>query len=199
MLRLKQRLRRFNRPQYVRKSALIPSIVYVSSFAIETTCHASSGQMITGYTADPSVQYRLASGNSSAIVCIPATSKAGVTPCPTINRLSRAIAITTKAAPFLLKERKEFIHLDQLARRCVTDGCGEVRRHLGHPVGDTLMDDAEQSADGPQAHSFEIEPDGLLMDRDAVALFLRSGSKVTLAGTTAKALTARAVVPSRTA
>ena len=43
------------------------------------------------------------------------------------------------------------------------------------------MDDTEQATDGTQTHSFKIEPDGVLMDGDAMSLFFRSGSKVALA------------------
>jgi hypothetical protein len=115
--------------------------------------------------------------------------------------VSRATAtVTLIGLLFPPDEGLQLVHLHGaiaflIARRVIGGigrDSGRVRRH---PVGDGLMHDAQEAADGAQAHPFEIQAYRLLVDDRAVPLLLRGGGEVAPAGEAAIALRARAVVP----
>jgi len=113
--------------------------------------------------------------------------------------VSRATATVTLIRwLFPPDEGLQLVHLHRaVAFRVGGRMVGGIGRHTGrvrrHPVGDRLMDDAEQSRDGAQTHPFEIEPHRLLMDRSAMPLLFRGRGKVVLAGEAAAALRPGAV------
>src|SRR4051794_8865642 len=127
-------------------------------------------------------------GNPSANGCMASRSTLPITCCPTISRVSRATAmVTLMGVLFSPDESRQFVHLHRpftFLNRCgMRDRIGREGGGMGgDPVGDRLMDDAEQPSDGALAHPFERELHRLRVDRRARSLLLGQRGEVALAG-----------------